>query len=489
MGCALHAVLGASVGLSVDEAHYALYATHLDWSYFDHPPLVGWVQWPLVALHAPVWLLRIVPQLLWIVTALLVHGLALRLLHHGDCTSDTKSALHAGDWAVAVFALTPVFHVLGIGLLPDTLLMALGCAVMWVTLDLRDSAALKRWGSWVALGILLGLAGLSKYTAVLWAVATGICLLTWHGVRLLAQPGLWLAVLLAGASILPVLIWNHQNQWISFVYQLNHGKGGVWQSIHVLRFALVQLVVYGPLFVWAVSGARQSGRDMRVLLGFFVLPFLLMAAASGGGTSLPHWTAPAWACLAPFAGVGLSAVTVRSLREKGGRYAAVVFQAVTCLVLLGLMVTAGQPLFTQHKAQGNLAQPSNPFADIHGWEGAGVRARELAAHHGLSSVSVQNWTLASRIGWYARPLPVHVLEDRFDQFTLWSGPLPVGHSTLLLDWSQLGYAVPLGPHGFARCDLVDALPVLRFGATIATFRFYACHGWSGDPQPRLLADS
>ena len=39
----VHLVWGAVMGLSVDEAHYLLYAAHPDWSYFDHPPLVGWV--------------------------------------------------------------------------------------------------------------------------------------------------------------------------------------------------------------------------------------------------------------------------------------------------------------------------------------------------------------------------------------------------------------------------------------------------------------
>ena len=33
--------LAGRVGLTTDEAHYALYGLHLDWSYFDHPPLVG----------------------------------------------------------------------------------------------------------------------------------------------------------------------------------------------------------------------------------------------------------------------------------------------------------------------------------------------------------------------------------------------------------------------------------------------------------------
>jgi hypothetical protein len=105
-------------------------------------------------------------------------------------------------------------------------------------------------------------------------------------------------------------------------------------------------------------------------------------------------------------------------------------------------------------------------------------------------VSVQNWTLASRIGWYARPLPVHVLEDRFDQFDLWFGDLPVGGSTLLLDWSHLAYQVPAAPHGFARCDLLDNMVPKVWGKGVASFRFYACYGWSGDPRPVLAkADS
>ena len=70
----IHGVLGSVLGLSGDEAHYALYAAHLDWSYYDHPPLVGWLQWPLVALGAPDGVLRLIPEALWVITALLVHA-------------------------------------------------------------------------------------------------------------------------------------------------------------------------------------------------------------------------------------------------------------------------------------------------------------------------------------------------------------------------------------------------------------------------------
>lgn len=482
---AIHFALGASVGLSVDEAHYALYAQHLALSYFDHPPLVGWVQWPLVALAAPTAVLRLIPELLWLVTALLVYRLGARLQAALTVPGASPLAANsAGAWAVLAFALAPIFHVLGIGLLPDTLLTLWSVAIMGLTWDLMDRTAEHKPGRWLALGMLLGLAGLSKYTAIFTALAVAWCLWAAHGWRIVRNGWMWLAVVLALVVVSPVAIWNYQNQWVSFSYQANHGAGGGWQSLHFARFIVVQLVVYGPLMLWAWAGFVRTARaPQRHLLAFAVIPFVAFAALSGGGTNLPHWTAPAWVALAPVAGLGLAQVGAQGRRWVIG--CCVVLQALACVAIFGLMVSGGVPLVTQEQGQGNTASPSNPFADVHGWEAAGKRARSLAAQHGLGTVAVQNWTLASRLGWYARPLPVHVLEDRPDQFDLWAGDLPVGGSTLLVDWSQLAYTVPVGPHGFADCTLLETLPVSRWGVPIARFRFYACHQWSGAPQPQL----
>jgi hypothetical protein len=69
LGVLVHLVMGALIDLSPDEAHYALYASHLDWSYYDHPPLVGWLQWVfLQSGGANVWM-RVVPMLAWVLTA------------------------------------------------------------------------------------------------------------------------------------------------------------------------------------------------------------------------------------------------------------------------------------------------------------------------------------------------------------------------------------------------------------------------------------
>jgi 4-amino-4-deoxy-L-arabinose transferase-like glycosyltransferase len=482
----LHALLGAGLGLSVDEAHYALYAAHPALSYFDHPPLVGWVQWPLVALGAPVLLLRLLPGLLWLLAMALVYDITLHVQHMAGAT---VSAGHkAARWALAVALLAPLLHVLAIGLVPDTLLMVLHLLLMRQSLRMAAQDAAPGLRSWLLLGLLLGLAGLGKYTAIFSALAVAVLLLRAHGLRMLASAGPWLAVALGLLLVLPVLLWNAQNHWISFAYQAQHGAGGTWQVLHVLRFVLVQLLAYGLLLLWAGAGWRSlPAGTARWSLVFFALPFGVLALLSGGGTSLPHWTAPACLALMPFAGSGLAHTAAPLLRRL--RTTLVALQALACVALPLLMLSAGMPFMAGKVATADASDPPNPFADLHGWDAAGRMARTLAQQHDLGSVAVQNWTLASRLGWYARPLPVHVLEDRFDQFTLWAGPLPVGASTLLVDWSQMSYELPVGPQGFARCAPLGSLPVQRWGEPLAEFRFYACQGWGGKPQPRLREGS
>jgi len=268
----LHLGLAAALGLSVDEAHYLLYAAHPALSYFDHPPLVGWVQWPLVVLDAPTVLLRVVPGALWLGTVLGVYRLAQQLVL-ADAGDGGDAVGRAGLWAVAALALAPVLHVLAIGLLPDTLLMFFTVLVMLQTERLMQPGALARPLAWLVLGLLLGLAGLSKYTAIFLALACALCLFSAHGLRLLRLPALWGAILLALLLVSPVAVWNAQNAWVSFAYQAQHGAGSVWRWQEVLRFVLVQLLAYGPLLLWGAWARTRLG----VMRWFFVLPFAVLA--------------------------------------------------------------------------------------------------------------------------------------------------------------------------------------------------------------------
>jgi hypothetical protein len=491
----VHLLLGFALGLSCDEAHYALYARHLDLSYFDHPPLVGWIQWPLVAMGqssdptgwVAAGVLRIIPAALWLVTACLVHDIAQMF----------KASARTGFWAVCTFALAPVLHMLGLGLLPDTLLMFWTAAVMWWTLKMtlnRGESGWLGWSEWLVLGCLLGWAGLSKYTAIFLALPVVLCLLHSLGWRLLLQPQPWGALLLAVLWISPVVVWNAQNDWASFAYQLHHGRGSEKQWGQWAGFAMAQLILYpmgvlallyGVLHRKALGSATVSPPLNWTYTGFFGVPMLALAYLAGGGTSLPHWTAPAWVAWAPYAGMLLADMTARSRAWRWSMGAATVLQlGLTLAVWAGLWLGGPPWMVSPDPKVTKVQEPINPFADFYGWDTAGQRAAHWAGEFQVSSLAVQNWTLASRLAWYAQPFKVHVLAPGFDQFSIWSGPLPKSADAVVLDWSQMAHAVPVGPGQFEHCVQLEQIAVMRAGRAVSHFSFYHCQNWGGQSSPR-----
>ncbi|MEY4593222.1 MAG: hypothetical protein RIR18_2117, partial [Pseudomonadota bacterium] len=447
--------------------HYALYGYFPALSYFDHPPLVGWSQFPFFHLfnNPPDWVLRIVPMA--------CHAATLVLLARFTAT---YLGLKAGRWTALIITVAPLPHMLGAAQVPDSLLILWAAALLVSTQTLLNSQKVLQLRPWLALGLVLGLAGLSKYTAAFFVPSIVAVLFYAHGWRILRTPGPWLAMLLAATLVSPVIIWNAQHEWISFVYQGAHGTGNKsWQAGRVIQQLVLQLLVYGPLltlFPLALLRQHQPRHcvsPIHVCLALAIPFLLIMFFLSGRSNALPHWTSPAWLLLAPIAGYAASQTQRNWKRWLLG------FQGLLCIVLVGWMLSGGTP--DPHGLK-------NPPADLYGWADAGKTARQLAQTHDLQHLAVQNWSIASRLAWYGRPLPVNVLDTRFDQFDLWYGDLPLGADALLVDWSPLPYFLPVGPGQFAGCDLLAEQAVTRWGKTLSYFQFYACRHWGGKPAPR-----
>ena len=478
----VHFGLGFSIEFSVDEAHYALYAQHLAWSYFDHPPLVGWIQWPLVALTSSEGLIRIIPELLWAISCLLVYQVTLEIHHFiqgrnsGYLTSALPSANTCGLMAVLAIIAAPMPHVLAIGLLPDTLLAPLSLGLMLMALRwlIQDHFTIS---DWLLTGALLGLAGLSKYTAIFTAAALLIVFVSTRRKPWIGKLGFWLAILLALLFIVPVLYWNWVNDWISFKYQIAHGSGGEWLWRRLAAFLGVQIIAFGPLlimgtYIFLKDCMHATKLSLLSLMGFFLIPFVIFASLSGGG-GLPHWTTPAWFCLAPFAGIGLAKAW--SIQHRKLIRALFIFQIGLCLIGFGFVLSGGIS---------SEVVKANPIADLYGWKAAGQKAANLVKATKADGIAVQNWTLASRAAWYAQPTPVFVLDQRKDQFDLWFGELRQGANILLINWSGMAFPPPVGNQSaFEHCEAIDRLEIQRFGQVLSKFDFSLCTNWR-EPAPR-----
>ena len=508
-GALAHVGLSSAFHLSIDEAHYALYAFHLDWSYFDHPPLVGWVQWLALQTGGSDGAMRLGAGIAWLLTAWALATLTerLRLRRADEGTTSAPEDTSIQRLSIGIFVLCPMTHVLGLALLPDTLLLPLVGAVMLVTWSLCQRERGQGAATWLCLGALVGLAGLAKYTAVLLGVGALLALAAAHGLALFRQRGFWLAVAAALILISPVVHWNYTHDWISFSYQLGHASGShTWGATRLVSFTVIQLIGYGLLIpvgaLLAILSARRNPtvqpssppRPSPALFCacFGVPPLLLFATMAGRGSALPHWTAPSWVALIPLAAIGWAQFVSPAARfwhklsfaSLAALQVAAIAGLFAALLLGGWSIESGEQALTQ-AGQGRDTAPNNPFADVYGWDLAARRATQLAAQFGTKNLAVSNWTLASRIAWYARPMPVKLLQRRTDQFRLWFGDMQQGESALVVDSSLLTIQPPQGSQGFAKCRNVEQMPVVHLGRQIAHFNFLLCQDWQGSSEPSV----
>lgn len=463
---AVRLVVGPLRGFGVDEAHYALYGVHLDWSYFDHPPMVGWLQGFALQFGDGLLALRAVPIALAFVTGCLVHALTRALF--------PSAAPRTATWAVLLVQLSPMAHLIALGALPESPLIVAGLVVALLCLRLARVVPGDRvgLGVWLLLGVALGLAGLSKYTAVMLLVTVALsprlaCWRTW-----VASPGPWLTALVGLVVTLPVWVWNLERGGMSLLYQMGHGVGDDGWSLEPLGVSLVgQLAAWSPALVVGGLGAlwahrRDAAPAWRVGRALVVPLLGVFAVASLRDEVLPHWTALGWIAAAPFAARGL----VESPRPR----------------LVGTSVVLGVVFFAV--IHGALWRPVGPLralvAPLEGWDEAAeiaVGHRAALASEGLDDpqLFVENWTHASRLAWAARPSPVVVLDRREDQFDLWFGAPRAGSAGVLVEWLDDLDELEERPSDLKRFDhaeLLDEFPVEVAGAHVASFRFWRCEG-------------
>lgn len=452
----LHLALAGTLGLGVDEAHYALYGTMPSLSYFDHPPLVGWLHWlGLQFGHSEFWV-RLPALLLWPLILWQVRGLC--LAWYGEPRIANLSLL--------LLFVSPLIAVLGFGLVPDTPLIV--CTLMLASLVTR---LVRRDGQglllWLLLGLLLGLCGLAKYTAVFVALALLWVLFSYRRLYWLKGAGPWLAVLVAALLVLPVFYWNWQHHWLSFNYQLNHGAGGSWSALDSLRYCLILLVSFGPLLTVAAlrgSAVTLADDEQGPARSFVRTTALLLLAvaiwSAGNGEDLPHWTVLSWVLLSPFAGAWWRGL---GHWRAGLAWAAAALTALLWALVWWLLIS---PPLTLVPASAQAVR------DLHGWPEAAARARQLRDQQlPGGQLWVRNWTEGSRLAWYSGE-PVQVLGHKPSQFRLWWGA-PVAPGLLLRAERRLPKDLAIKVQDI-HCEPVDQLNYQREGITLNYFIYYAC---------------
>jgi hypothetical protein len=151
--------------------------------------------------------------------------------------------------------------------------------------------------------IFAGLALLSKYTAILIFPSLLLFLLTTKYYKFLYKKDLYLAFLVTLLLFSPVILWNYQHHWVSFLFQLHHGISSSFQisfaniSDYLLSttFGLGPFIFIGLIYYFITNLSHNfKNTNLNFLICNYLVIILTFTYFSLFKKVEGNWTAPAY---------------------------------------------------------------------------------------------------------------------------------------------------------------------------------------------------
>src|SRR6201988_929079 len=246
---ALRLVAAAVTPLTFDEAYYWMWSKHLAGGYYDHPPMVALVIRLGTMIAGDTELgVRLVSVLLALPMSWAVFRAA-SILFGGVRVAATATILLNFTLMAAVGTVIVT---------PDAPLLVASSFVLFFLAKVLETG---RGAWWLAAGAAIGAALLSKYTALFFGPAILIWLV---GVpeqrRWLASPWPYLGALVALAIFAPVILWNAEHQWVSFIKQIGRARIEDFRPAFIAELIPTQVAVATPLvFILGAMGLTELG--------------------------------------------------------------------------------------------------------------------------------------------------------------------------------------------------------------------------------------
>jgi hypothetical protein len=394
--------------LTFDEAYYRLWSRALSFGYLDHPPMVALLIRASTALFGGSELgVRALSLVCVGAMPALIAFIAWRLFGSAE-----KAALAALLWiAMPLVAIGAVF------VAPDPPLV-----VFW-TLGLAALVELWRTGEtrWlIALGLMLGLALQSKFTAAFFAAGAGLALIATPSLRrFLRSPALFAGLAIALLIFMPFVAWNAAHGWATFLKQLGRADPNGFQPYYLAEFLVAQIGLINPLVVaalvpavwtipWRPRPPVRSRDEARRILAATIAPaaayFLLHSLHD---RVEGNWLAPLYPAVAI-----LAADWVGEVRRAGGSgFAPVIAKAALWAAPVGLVIAA--LTFAEAMTGAVPLGSADPLARLEGFRALARDLDSRARAGDASYVLTQGYALTSLMTYYRDPaIPVVQPEQR-----------------------------------------------------------------------------
>jgi 4-amino-4-deoxy-L-arabinose transferase-like glycosyltransferase len=238
--------VASSFELAHDEAYYWLFSKHLDWGYFDHPPMVALVIRFFSFLGTQELTVRLGFIVLQFASVLILLSMIPRSLHFR---------------AVLLFFSFPLASLTGLFALPDIPLLFWTAVYCWVL-----NKYLKEDRLWwtVSLGFTIAFLLNAKYHGLLLVFFTLVAL-----PRLMLQKRFYYVAGLALFLFLPHLIWQYQHEFSTLRYHFMERPKSDLSFVRQLEYLITQIFLAGFLVgpvVWKIIFKTPAENDFERVL-------------------------------------------------------------------------------------------------------------------------------------------------------------------------------------------------------------------------------
>ena len=254
-----------------DEAYYWVYSRHLDWGYFDHPPMIALLVKMGYAIFSNELGVRFFITLLntstlWIIWKII---------------DDTDFKLF---FIIAISSV--IINVGGFIAVPD-----IPQVFFTALFFLFFKYYLEKDSIWTIVGLTLATIGMaySKYQGVL---VFGFAFLS--SLHLLKRKSFWLMVVVVCLSLIPHLNWQYVQEFPTFRYQFLDRSQVPYKIEFFFNYILGQLLIFGPfisflLFYAAFKFKTRTAFEKTLKWCFFGF-FGFFLVQSFRGRIEPNWT-------------------------------------------------------------------------------------------------------------------------------------------------------------------------------------------------------
>jgi Dolichyl-phosphate-mannose-protein mannosyltransferase len=292
--------LASQVELANDEVYYWTYALYPDLSHFDHPPMVGFLAQlsTLNLFFTDDFFLRLGSIVLGAASTWIIYQIAKKV----------KDEL-AGLYAAILYTSSIYCSIIsGFSLIPDAPQVFFWLACLYLSIKILPAEKIdsSHRVKMIGIGVLAGLAMLSKYHSVF--IWVGILLFVlFQNRKWLLDYSLYLSGIISLLVFSPVVIWNIQNDFISFTFHGDRVTSALeLRPDYFLTEIGGQIAYNNPLNIVLIAialialfkGKQFIENKYKWVLLLNALPlWLLFTGFSVFRSTLPHWSGPAFLSL------------------------------------------------------------------------------------------------------------------------------------------------------------------------------------------------